>query len=123
MYEAHQNFLAIWISAVTAIALVTRGRAVAIYPCCLLFSGSALRVTAKHQHVLFWGDCDVSAGARTCSRLPPLEIPLREEIITISFWSRRILRFCARIDDGSLSSKKWERFLEFRLSIWEGELP
>jgi len=31
------------------------GRAVAIYPCCFLFSWSALRVTWRHQHILFWG--------------------------------------------------------------------
>ena len=55
MHEAHQNFVAIWLPAVIAIALVTLGRAVAIYPCCLIFSRSSLRVTMKHQHVLFWG--------------------------------------------------------------------
>jgi NhaP-type Na+/H+ or K+/H+ antiporter len=37
MHEAHQNFVAIWVPAGIAIALVTLGRAGAIYPCCLLF--------------------------------------------------------------------------------------
>ena len=33
---------------------VTLGRAAAIYPCCLLFAGSGLRVSARHRLVLFW---------------------------------------------------------------------
>jgi CPA1 family monovalent cation:H+ antiporter len=84
MHEAHQNFMAIWLPAVTAIALVTLGRAVAIYPCCLLFSRSALRVSAKHQHILFWGGLRGALALALALGLPP-EIPLREEIITISF--------------------------------------
>jgi CPA1 family monovalent cation:H+ antiporter len=55
MHEANQNFAAVWLAALTAIGWVTLGRAVAIYPCCFLFSRSSLRVTMKHQHVLFWG--------------------------------------------------------------------
>lgn len=58
MHEAHQNFAAIWLPAATAIAPVTLGRVVAIYPSCLsclIFSRSSLRVTRKHQNVLFWG--------------------------------------------------------------------
>ena len=55
MRVAHQDFGAIWIPAGIAIAFVTLGRAVAIYPLCLSFSMSSLRVAMKHQHVLFWG--------------------------------------------------------------------
>jgi CPA1 family monovalent cation:H+ antiporter len=84
MHEAHQNFIAIWLPAVTAIALVTLGRAAAIYPCCLLFAGSSLRVTAKHQHILFWGGLRGALALALALGLPP-EIPLREQIITISF--------------------------------------
>jgi CPA1 family monovalent cation:H+ antiporter len=84
MHEAHQNFLAIWLSAGTAIALVTLGRAVAIYPCCFVFSRSSLRVTRKHQHVLFWGGLRGALALALALGLPP-EVPLREEIITISF--------------------------------------
>jgi len=84
MHEARQNFMAIWLPAVTAIALVTLGRAVAIYPCCLLFSRSALRVSAKHQHILFWGGLRGALALALALGLPP-QIPLREEIITISF--------------------------------------
>ncbi len=84
MHEAHQNFMAIWLPAGTAIALVTLGRAVAIYPCCLLFSRSSLRVTMKHQHALFWGGLRGALALALALGLPP-EVPQREEIITISF--------------------------------------
>jgi CPA1 family monovalent cation:H+ antiporter len=84
MHEARQNFAAIWLPAVIAIALVTLGRAGAIYPCCLLFSRSSLRVTWKHQHILFWGGLRGAVALALALGLPPA-IPLREEIITISF--------------------------------------
>src|ERR1035437_3314573 len=84
MHEAHQNFVAIWLPATIAIGLVTLGRAVAIYPCCLLFSRSSLRVTWKHQHILFWGGLRGALALALALGLPP-EVPLREEIITISF--------------------------------------
>ena len=84
MHEAHQNFIAIWLSAGAAIALVTLSRALAIYPCCLLFSRSSLRVTWKHQHVLFWGGLRGALALALALGLPA-DMPLREEIITISF--------------------------------------
>jgi monovalent cation:H+ antiporter, CPA1 family len=84
MHEARQNFVAIWLPAIIAIALVTLGRAVAIYPCCLLFSRSSLRVTVKHQHVLFWGGLRGALALALALGLPP-EVPLREDIITVSF--------------------------------------
>jgi monovalent cation:H+ antiporter, CPA1 family len=84
MHEADQHFLAIWLSAAIAIALVTLGRAVAIYPCCFLFSRSALRVTSPHQHVLFWGGLRGALALALALGLPP-EIPGREDIIAISF--------------------------------------
>jgi len=84
MHEAHQNFLTIWLPAAIAITLVTLGRAVAIYPCCFLFSHSSLRVTGKHQQVLFWGGLRGALALALALGLPT-SIPLREEIITISF--------------------------------------
>jgi CPA1 family monovalent cation:H+ antiporter len=85
MNEARQNFSAIWIPATLAIVLVTLGRAMAIYPCCLLFSRSSLRVTGKHQLILFWGGLRGALALALALGLPPT-IPLREEIITISFF-------------------------------------
>jgi monovalent cation:H+ antiporter, CPA1 family len=84
MQEAHQNFAGIWIPAVVAIALVTLGRAIAIYPCCLAFSGSSLKVRMKHQHVLFWGGLRGAVALALALGLPS-DIPQRQEIITISF--------------------------------------
>jgi CPA1 family monovalent cation:H+ antiporter len=84
MHEAHQNFVATWLPAGTAIALVTLGRAAAIYPCCLLFFRSSLRVTRKHQHILFWGGLRGALALALALGLPP-DVPQREEIITVSF--------------------------------------
>jgi len=84
MHEAHQNLVAIWLPAGMAIALVTLGRAVAIYPCCLIFSRSSLRVALKHQHVLFWGGMRGALALALALGLPP-EVSQRQEIITISF--------------------------------------
>lgn len=84
MHGAHQNFAAIWSPAAIAIVLVTLGRAIAIYPCCFLFSGSALRVTMKHQHILFWGGLRGAVALALALGLPS-EIQDREKIVTISF--------------------------------------
>jgi CPA1 family monovalent cation:H+ antiporter len=84
MHEARQNFAVIWLPALIAIALVTLGRAIAIYPCCLIFSRSSLRVTGRHQLSLFWGGLRGALALALALGLPPT-IPLREEIITISF--------------------------------------
>jgi CPA1 family monovalent cation:H+ antiporter len=84
MHEAHQNFVAAWLPAGMAIALVTLGRAAAIYPCCFVFFRSSLRVTWKHQHILFWGGLRGALALALALGLPP-DVPRREEIITVSF--------------------------------------
>jgi CPA1 family monovalent cation:H+ antiporter len=84
MHVAHQDFVAIWLPAVIAIALVTLGRAVAIYPCCFLFSRSSRRVTMRHQHILLWGSLRGAVALALALGLPP-EVPQREKIITVSF--------------------------------------
>jgi len=84
MHEVRQHFVAMWLPALIAIALVTLGRAVAIYPCCLLFAHSALRVTSKHQHALFWGGLRGALALALALGLPS-EVPLRKSIIAISF--------------------------------------
>lgn len=50
-----QNVTSVLAVASLVIALVILGRAVAVYGCCLFFQGSRWRVSANHQHVLFWG--------------------------------------------------------------------
>jgi CPA1 family monovalent cation:H+ antiporter len=84
MHEADQNFVAIWFPAALAIALVMLGRAAAIYPCCAVFSRSSLRVTMKHQHVLFWGGLRGALSLALALGLPP-NVPQRDTIIAISF--------------------------------------
>ncbi len=82
--ETQQNFGALWWPAVAAILLVTLGRAVAIYPICALFRRSALKVDSRHQHVLFWGGLRGALALALALGLPP-ELPLRHEIVTVSF--------------------------------------
>lgn len=53
--EAQEHFGGLWVPILVAIALVTLGRAVAIYPVCALFGWSRLEVNLRHQHILFWG--------------------------------------------------------------------
>lgn len=84
IHEAHRNFLAVWVGALAAVALVMLGRAAAIYPCCLLFARSALRVSANHQHILFWGGLRGALAMALALGLPA-EIPLRDEIISVTF--------------------------------------
>jgi len=84
MHEAHRNFVAAWLPVGTAIVLVTLGRAAAIYPCCFVFFRSSLRVTRKHQHILFWGGLRGALALALALGLPP-DMPRREEIITVSF--------------------------------------
>ncbi len=84
MRETRQNFAAVWWPAMVAIVLVTIGRAAAIYPTCFLFSRSSLRVTARHQHILFWGGLRGALALALVLGLPD-GLPYREEIIAISF--------------------------------------
>jgi len=65
------------------ITLVTLGRAVAIYPCCLLFARSLHRVTWKHPSILFWGGLRGALALALALGLPP-EVTQRDMIITIS---------------------------------------
>jgi CPA1 family monovalent cation:H+ antiporter len=84
MREADQSFLAAWHSIVPALALVTLGRAFAVYPCCGLFAWSSQRVAIRHQHVLFWGGLR-GALALALALALPAGMPQRESIVTVSF--------------------------------------
>jgi CPA1 family monovalent cation:H+ antiporter len=84
MRETRQHFAAMWLPAIVAIVLVFIGRAAAIYPTCFLFSRSSLRVSARHQHILFWGGLRGALAMALALGLPE-GLPRREEIITISF--------------------------------------
>jgi CPA1 family monovalent cation:H+ antiporter len=84
MRVAHQNFTSVLVPAATAIVLVTLSRALAIYPCSLLFSRSVLRIKSQHQHILFWGGLR-GALALALSLGLPAEMSHREEIISVAF--------------------------------------
>jgi CPA1 family monovalent cation:H+ antiporter len=84
MREARQNFVAVWLPALLAIALVTLGRAVAVYPCCAVFRWSRLRVEARHQHILFWGGLRGALALALALALPE-GVPQRDLVIAITF--------------------------------------
>ncbi len=84
MYEGKQHMLAALVPAGIAIALVTLGRAVAIYPVALLFRRSRWRVKTRHQHVLFWGGLRGALALALALDLPH-DMPQREAVITVTF--------------------------------------
>ncbi|MCU1266792.1 MAG: nhaP [Acidobacteria bacterium] len=84
MRVAHQSFTSVLIPSAIAIALVTLSRALAIYPCSLLFARSALKIKARHQHILFWGGLRGALALALALGLPA-GIPQREEIISVAF--------------------------------------
>ncbi|MEQ1353729.1 MAG: sodium:proton antiporter [Candidatus Acidiferrum sp.] len=84
MREAHQHFHAEWLSVLIAIPLVVMARSIAVYPCCALFWRSPLRVTLRHQHIMFWGGLR-GALALALALALPLDLPHREAIVTASF--------------------------------------
>ncbi len=81
---ALQSFRTFLISAFVAVVLVIFSRALAIYPLCLIFWRSKLRVSLRHQHILFWGGLRGALGLALALGLPP-EIAGRQEIIAVAF--------------------------------------
>lgn len=84
VHEARQAFAQVWPAALVAILFVTLGRAAAIYPVSLLFHASRLRISMPHQHLMFWGGLRGALGLALALGLPAT-IPLREEIVTVTF--------------------------------------
>jgi Na+:H+ antiporter len=84
MHIAMQNFRAVGFEAPIAILLVTLGRAAAVYPCSALFVRSSQRVSARHQHILFWGGLRGALALALALALPD-DVPQRENIIAVSF--------------------------------------
>lgn len=84
MREASRNFAGAWFPVVVAAALITIGRAAAVYPICQAFAWSRHRVSRAHQHVLFWGGLRGALALALVLGLPE-EVPHREEMITVSF--------------------------------------
>ncbi len=84
IYLSRQDFIGSLVPAMSAILLVTLGRALAVYPCCAMFQKSALHVQGQHQHVLFWGGLRGALALALALGLPP-DVPHRETIISVSF--------------------------------------
>jgi monovalent cation:H+ antiporter, CPA1 family len=84
LQEAQQHFNGLWLPVLVAIALVTFGRALSIYPLCALFAASPLRVDWRHQHVLFWGGLR-GALALALALALPADLPYRDTIVVLTF--------------------------------------
>ncbi|MEP6883579.1 MAG: sodium:proton antiporter [Gammaproteobacteria bacterium] len=82
--EAQQHFGGLWIPVGVGIALVTLGRAAAIYPLCALFAGSSLKVPPQHQHILVWGGLR-GALALALALALPADLAQHDAIVTITF--------------------------------------
>ena len=82
--EAQQHFSGLWLPVLVAIALVTLGRAVAIYPLCAVFARSRFKVDLRHQHVLFWGGLRGALALALALSLPEA-LPHHDVIVVITF--------------------------------------
>jgi monovalent cation:H+ antiporter, CPA1 family len=82
--EAQQHFKGIALPLVVAVAMVTLGRAVAVYPLCALFIKTRFAVTYQHQGILFWGGLR-GALALALALALPYEIPNHDAIVTVTF--------------------------------------
>jgi monovalent cation:H+ antiporter, CPA1 family len=82
--EAQQHFEGIALPLIVAVAMVTLGRAVAVYPICALFIKTRFAVTYQHQHILFWGGLR-GALALALALALPYEMPNHDAIVTLTF--------------------------------------
>ena len=81
---AKVNILAEWLPVLVTILFVTAGRAVAVYGVSALWTRTSQRVSRPHKHILFWGGLRGALALALALGLPE-ELPLREEIVTVTF--------------------------------------
>ena len=72
------------VAFVIVIALVLLGRALGVYPLCLLFVRSRWAIPVSDQHVLWWGGLRGALGLALSLSLPP-SLPFRNEILIATF--------------------------------------
>ncbi len=72
------------VAFVIVIALVLLGRALGVYPVCLLFVRSRWAIPVSDQHVLWWGGLRGALGLALSLSLPP-SLPFRNEILIATF--------------------------------------
>ncbi len=101
--EAQQHFTALWLPVLVALALVTFGRAVAIYPLCAVFARSGLRVERRHQHILFWGGPERCFGIGACLGSTRGHFSPRRDC-HYHVCCRRLFRVRARADDHAVAA-------------------
>ena len=82
--QRSQPFLAIWAPIMIAVGVVLAGRAIAVYTCCGLFGASHLAVPNHQKTVLIWGGLRGALALALALGLPPT-MPMRNEIVTVSF--------------------------------------
>ena len=70
--------------ALLAIALVTAGRGIAVYPLCATFARGPLAVERAHQHVLFWGGLRGALALALALGLPE-DLAGRNAIVTVTY--------------------------------------
>ena len=78
------------VAFVIVIALVLLGRALTVYPLCLLFVRSRWAIPVSAQHVLWWGGLRRALGLALSLSLPP-SLPFRDEILIATFG---VVAFC-----------------------------
>lgn len=66
------------------VALVLLGRALSIYPLCLILHKSRWRISMAEQHVLFWGGLRGALGLALALSLP-VTLPLRGAVVIATF--------------------------------------
>jgi len=84
MRLANQDYRFVLLPALIAIVLVIVGRALAIYPLSLLFTRSSLRISSKHQPILFWGGLRGALALALALGLPQ-DLSGREAITAVAF--------------------------------------
>ena len=67
-----------------AIGLVLVGRALTVYPVCLLFHRSTWAIPMREQHILWWGGLRGALALALALALPP-SFPLYNEILVTAF--------------------------------------
>jgi len=79
-----QDILSVIPLAALVVFLLLLGRAVAVYGCCGLFAGSGRRVSAPHQHLLFWGGLRGALALALALGLPA-DFPKHDTIVSVAF--------------------------------------